>query len=141
MKADHVSSRLPRFLTGAHEGASVRSTRVMEVMRAAGHRDARVKEVSVSEAGQTVVAPAGVGLLRRVLGMFWTGLLLRWAAFFGFIVSASNCPFCGRTGCPQGLATAGVAAGILAAFSKRRHRHGSQPESPDAILGGRYHPE
>ena len=78
------------------------------------------------------------GLMRRMVATVWTGLLFRWAAFFGFIVSASNCPFCGRTGCPQGLATAGVAAGILAAFSKRRHRHGSGRElQEDALSGGR----
>ena len=106
----------------------------MGFMRAAGRRDASLNGVSLSEAGQIVVTPASVGPLRRVLAIFWAGLLFRWAAFFGFIVSASNCPFCGRTGCPQGLATAGVAAGILAAFSKRRHRHGTRPESQKDAL-------
>ena len=67
--------------------------------------------------------------MRRMLKLFWIGLLFRWAAFFGFIVSVSNCPFCGRPGCPQGLATAGVAASILAGFSNRRQRHASRPES------------
>ena len=83
------------------------------------------EHVAAPDVPSTVLSPGRPGLMRRIVGMVWTGLLFRWAAFFGFIVSASNCPFCGRTGCPQGLATAGVAAGILAAFTKRRHRHGA----------------
>ena len=93
--------------------------------------------VAVPDTIPAVVDPRSPRSIRRILGLFWTGLLFRWVAFFGFIVSVSNCPFCGRPGCPQGLATAGVAAGILAGFSKG-HRHGSRPESPnDAPSGGR----
>ena len=101
--------------------------------------------IAAEPAAEPDVAPAVAGAgqpgpIRRMLGLVWTGLLFRWVAFFGFIVSASNCPFCGRPGCPQGLATAGVAAGILAAFSRRRHRHGSGPESPKALPNGQAGP-
>ena len=86
------------------------------------------ESLAVPDTTSPVAKPGRPRPIRRMLGLFWMGLLFRWAAFFGFIVSASNCPFCGRPGCPQGLATAGVAAGILAWFSKRRHA--SRPESP-----------
>jgi len=96
------------------------------------------EQVAAPDVIPAAFSPGRPGRMRRMVAMVWTGLLFRWAAFFGFIVSASNCPFCGRTGCPQGLATAGVAAGILAAFSKRRHRNGSRPESQkDALSDGR----
>lgn len=70
------------------------------------------------------------GRIHLLLGLVWTRFLFRWAAFFGFIVSASNCPFCGRTGCPQGIATAGVAAGIVAALTTLGRRSGSRIQAP-----------
>jgi len=39
----------------------------------------------------TTRGPAG--RIHRLLGLVWTRFLFRWAAFFGFIVSVSNCPF------------------------------------------------
>ena len=64
---------------------------------------------------------------RLSLRAMWTRFLFRWAAFFGFIVSASNCPFCGRPGCPQGIASAGIMAGVIVAMMNglRRSRGAS----------------
>jgi hypothetical protein len=69
---------------------------------------------------ETTDAPAG--RLRRVLGLAWARFFFRWAGFFGFIVSASNCPLCGQAGCPQGIASAGIMAGIVAAVTCGVHR-------------------
>jgi len=60
------------------------------------------------------------------LRALWSRFLFRWAAFFGFIVSASNCPFCGRTGCPQGIASAGIMAGVVVAVTNRMCRSTTQ---------------
>ena len=49
------------------------------------------------------------------LKALWSRVLLGGGVFFGVIVGASNCPFCGQTGCPQGIVSAGVLAGIVAA--------------------------
>lgn len=76
----------------------------------------------------TTRGPAG--RIHRLLGLVWTRFLFRWAAFFGFIVSVSNCPFCGRTGCPQGIATAGVAGGVVAALTTLGRRSGSRGQTP-----------
>jgi len=78
---------------------------------------------SSAQPGMTPVPPRG---LWGALGPAWAGFLIRWAAFFGFIVSASNCPFCGRTGCPQGIVTSGVAAGIVVALAGRKRRPASR---------------
>jgi len=84
----------------------------------------------------TTRGPAG--RIRRLLGLVWTRFLFRWGAFFGFIVSVSNCPFCGRQGCPQGIATAGVAGGVVAALTTLGRRSGSRTQTPidDTIRRG-----
>jgi len=65
-------------------------------------------------------APRGrvVGKLKAL----WTRVLFGWAVFLGVIVGASNCPFCGQTGCPQGIVSAGVLAGIVAAVTSGKWR-------------------
>ena len=91
--------------------------------------------VAASEPAPGAATPGQPGRLRRRLGLVWAQFLFRWAAFFGFIVSASNCPFCGRPGCPQGIATAGVASGILVAWMSRRGR--SDPRAKAPVEGAR----
>jgi hypothetical protein len=68
------------------------------------------------------VTKAPVGGLGHLLKRVWTRFLFRWATYFGFIVSASNCPLCGRTGCPQGIASAGIMAGIIVAVTNGMRR-------------------
>jgi len=88
------------------------------------------ESVTVSESARGATTPGRLGHLRRRLGLVWGRFFFRWAAFFGFIVSASNCPFCGLPGCPQGIATAGVASGILAAWMSRRGRSDPRAKAP-----------
>ena len=77
---------------------------------------------------ETMKPPAGG--FGHALRALWTRLLFRWAAYFGFIVSASNCPFCGRTGCPQGIASAGIMAGIVAAVTTGMRRSPIRGKAP-----------
>ena len=49
--------------------------------------------VSLPDTTSSVANQGWPGAMRRMLKLFWIGLLFRWAAFFGFIVSVSNCPF------------------------------------------------
>ena len=87
-------------------------------------RDPRTTHAVLSE-----IAKAPPGRFGHSLRALWTRFLFRWAAFFGFVVSTSNCPFCGRTGCPQGIASAGIMAGIVVAVTsgvRRSANPGSQ---------------
>jgi hypothetical protein len=77
-------------------------------------------------------APRGRHSIRALCFRF----AFRWAAFFGFIVSASNCPFCGRSGCPQGIASAGILAGVVVAMTNGLRRARGASGSATSRTGG-----
>jgi len=70
------------------------------------------------------------------LKALWTRFLLGWAVFFGVMVGASNCPFCGQTGCPQGVVSVGVLAGIVAAVTSGKWRSKGVKERALSRAGG-----
>jgi len=79
------------------------------------------------------------GRFGRILRGLGTRFLIGWATFLGFIVGGSNCPFCGRVGCPQGIASAGIVAGIVVAVTNGVRRSKGTRKGTPFRAGGTAH--
>jgi len=73
--------------------------------------------------------PKKNGLFNRLMAF-----LKPWLAFTGLYATFSVCPFCGQSGCPTGIGSAGLVGAILALFAQkwnmlsmrrkdRKHKH------------------
>lgn len=59
-------------------------------------------------------APKKNNLLNRFMAF-----LKPWLAFTGLYAAFSVCPFCGQSGCPTGIGSAGLVGAVMALFTQR----------------------
>jgi hypothetical protein len=74
--------------------------------------------IDAARVGQQAESPKDAPKKNSLLNRFLS-FLKPWLAFTGLYATFSVCPFCGQSGCPVGIGSAGLVGGVMALLAQR----------------------